>query len=197
MNGCQCESATTSCISGLQISRSGFLISHGGKNLTLRIYKRVGYTPLAWDTMSWLFRTGSCILLLVAVFLANYQDCDAGKTKRKLGKHSRTSKTQPIRPMKELLTRINQWKQSGSGKHTPKHFDGLFVVNLTDKLSAPRYMLNLYNNLKNHSVEDNSLTFNVTNITTTKPVKDADTIMAILNDCKCYKRLFKPRINTQ
>ena len=147
--------------------------------------------------MSWLFRTGSCILLLTAVFLANYQDCDAGiKSRRKQGKHSRTSKTQPIRPMKELLSRMNQWKQPGSGKHIPKHFDGLFVVNLTDKLSASQYMLNLYNNLKNHSVEDNSLTFNVTNITTT-PLKDANTIMATLKDCKCYKRLFKPRINTQ
>ena len=52
--------------------------------------------------------------------------------------------------------------------------------NLTSQLSAARYMLNLYKSIG--TGEDNSQSFNVSNVT--KTTKQVDTIMGIQNDGK-------------
>lgn len=54
--------------------------------------------------------------------------------------------------------------------------------NLTRQLAAAQYMMHLYESVD--FAEDNSQTFNVSNVTTTKPVQGVETIMGILNDGK-------------
>ena len=131
--------------------------------------------------MGWFFREHSFALALVILTLVNYQGCDSAKSRNWRGKYTQTSPNNR-KEFKQILRLLRN-------RSRPKLHGVLLDWNLTGQLSAPRYMLNLYNNLKNDSLDDDSQAFNVTNVTTTKTVQGVDTIMGILNDSKCSRHI--------
>lgn len=117
--------------------------------------------------MGFEFRLTECVLVLIAIvcFFMNNPQCLAGQ---------QTKKKPKFHYIKGILPLLKDGK--------PRYHDAVLDWNLTNQLSASRYMLNLYKSL--NTVDDNSESFNVSNFTTTKSVQGADTIMGILNDGK-------------
>ena len=77
-----------------------------------------------------------------------------------------------------------------SKKHQPMFHNRVLNRSLTSQFSAAQYMLNLYKSLDTID-DDNSESFTISNVTSTKIVQGVDTIMAILNDGKiCYHACF-------
>ena len=114
--------------------------------------------------MAFKFRSTKCVLIL-AVILCIFPSNTAKQQAKK--KHK-------FKSLKGILPFLEK-------KEQPIFHNRYLDWNLTNQLSAARYMLNLYKNL---DTDDNSQAYNVSNVTATKQVEKADTIMGILNDGK-------------
>ena len=115
--------------------------------------------------MGLVFRLTECVLLLVVILCVITNNTASKQLKKK----------QKFQSLKRILPFLQK-------KERPKFHNRYMDWNFTNEISAARYMLDLYKSLETTDNEDNSQTFNVTNVATTKQVQGADTIMGILND---------------
>ena len=115
--------------------------------------------------MGLVFRSTECVLLLVVILCVISNNTASKQLKKKY----------KFQSLKGILPFLQK-------KARPMFHNRFMDWNFTNELSAARYMLDLYKSLETTDNEDNSQTFNVTNVATTTQVQGADTIMGILND---------------
>ena len=142
------------------------------------------FTTKTWYNGVCIPRLAECVLVLLLILCVISNNTANPKSRKK---HRFTS-------VKGILPFLDK-------KERPVFHTRVMDWNFTNELSAARYMLNLYKSLglddpnrdaygaDPPNYQDNSRTsfnfnFNVSNVTTTKRVQGADTIMGILNDGK-------------